>query len=146
MLPANQFNVLQRVAALHHRSLPVYLTYAPPWVPPNHEDRRQVIDEIAADHHELVERIVRILEAEGRPFSLGDFPMAYTDLNDLSLDFILTELVRYEERLQATLLTYREDLPADGIPGGIVDDAVRMASAHREILKNSPGDSPAMRP
>lgn len=146
MLSTPEYHVLQQVAALHHRSLPVYLTYARPWVRYGSEDRETVIEDIAADHHELVERILRVLEEDGRPVSLGDFPMAYTDLNDLSLDFILQELTRYEQQLETTLRGYQSRLVAESIPYGIVDYAVGMAQAHLQILQQSSGGSPAMRP
>lgn len=145
MLPIKEFQILNRIAALHHRSLPTYLTYARPWVKAGSEDRAAIIDDIAADHHDLVERILRVLEAEDRPIALGDFPMAYTDLNDLSLDFILQELTHYERRLLNTLEDIATWVDRDSDAFLLVNMAIGLAIGHLENLAEANGDSPAMK-
>lgn len=145
MLPTRQFEILNRIAALHHRSLPTYLTYARPWVKTGSESQAGIIEDIAADHHDLVQRILRVLEAEDRPVALGDFPMAYTDLNDLSLDFILQELTRYERRLLKTLEEIATWVDEDQPSYLVVNMAIGMAVGHLENLAQARGDSPAMK-
>lgn len=145
MLPVKQFEMLNRIAALHHRSLPTYLTYARPWVRSGSEAKAEIIEDIAADHHDLVQRILRTLEADDRPLSLGDFPMAYTDLNDLSLDFILQELTHYERRLLRTLEEIATWMDRDQSSYLLVNMAIGMAIGHLENLAETNGDSPAMK-
>jgi len=145
MLSIRQSEVLNRIAALHHRSLPTYLTYARPWVRSGSESKAGIIEDIAADHHDLVQRILRVLEADDRPVSLGDFPMAYTDLNDLSLDFILRELARYERRLLKTLEEMATWIDRDQSSYLLVNMAIGMAIGHLENLAEANGDSPAMK-
>lgn len=145
MLPAKQFELLNQVAALHHRSLPTYLTYARPWVRSGSEANAAIIEDIAADHHDLVQRILRVLEADDRPVMLGDFPMNYTDLNDLSLDFILQELMHYERRLLKTLEEIASWMDRDQSSYLLVNMAIGMAIGHLENLAEANGDSPAMK-
>ncbi len=145
MLPIKQFEMLNQIAALHHRSLPTYLTYARPWVRSGNEAKAEIIEDIAADHHDLVQRILRTLEADDRALSLGDFPMAYTDLNDLSLDFILQELTRYERRLLKTLEEMATWMDRDQPSYLLVNMAIGMAIGHLENLAEANGGSPAMK-
>lgn len=145
MLPAKQFELLNQVAALHHRSLPTYLTYARPWVRSGSEANAAIIEDIAADHHDLVQRILRVLEADDRPVMLGDFPMDYTDLNDLSLDYILRELMHYERRLLKTLEEIASWMDRDQSSYLLVNTAIGMAMGHLENLAEANGDSPAMK-
>jgi len=145
MLPVKQFELLNRVAVLHHRSLPTYLTYARPWVRAGSEAKAGIIDDMAADHHDLVQRILRVLEADDRPVMLGDFPMDYTDLNDLSLDFILQELTHYERRLLNTLQEIASWMDRDESSYLLVNMAIGMAMGHLENLAEANGDSPAMK-
>lgn len=145
MLPAKQFELLNRIAALHHRSLPTYLTYARPWVSAGCEAKAEIIDDIAADHHDLVQRILKVLEADDRPVALGDFPMDYTDLNDLSLDFILQELTHYERRLLKTLEEIASWMDREHSSYLLVNMAIGMAIGHLENLAEAQGDSPAMK-
>lgn len=145
MLPAKQFEMLNRIAALHHRSLPTYLTYARPWVKAGNESNADIIEDIAADHHDLVQRILRTLEADDRPVALGDFPMAFTDLNDLSLDYILQELKHYERRLLNTLEEIATWMDRDQPSYLLVSMAIGMAMGHLENLAEANGDSPSMK-
>ncbi|QDU77563.1 hypothetical protein Pan97_46340 [Bremerella volcania] len=145
MLSAKQYELLNRIAALHHRSLPTYLTYARPWVRIGSEAKAGIIEDIAADHHDLVQRILRVLEADGRPVMLGDFPMDYTDLNDLSLDFILREMTLYEHRLLQTLEEIATWMDRDQSSYLLVHMAIGMAMGHLENLADANGNSPAMK-
>lgn len=145
MLPTKEYEILNRVAALHHRSLPTYLTYARPWVQSGSEVKAAIIDDIATDHHDLVQRILRVLEADDRPVMLGDFPMDYTDLNDLSLDFILQELTRYERRLLRTLEEIATWMDRDHSSYLLVNTAIGMAMGHLDNLAEASGGSPAMK-
>ncbi|PQO30694.1 hypothetical protein C5Y96_14635 [Blastopirellula marina] len=145
MLPARQFELLNRIAALHHRSLPTYLTYARPWVSSGSESKAVIIDDIAADHHDLVQRTLRVLEADDRPVALGDFPMEYTDLNDLSLDFILQELTHYERRLLKTLEEIASWMDREQSSYFLVNMAIGMAMGHLENLAETKGGSPAVK-
>ncbi len=106
----------------------------------------RVIEDIAADHHELVEKILGVLREDGRPVLLGDFPLAFTNLNDLAFDFILKELIRYERHLKKTLETMVDEFPPGSVYRGVVDYALGMAAGHLQNLEDAQGDSPAMRP
>ena len=134
MLNWKQRELLNRVAAMHHRSLPTYLAYARPWVAAGCEDKALIIDDIAADHHDLVERILEVLEAADRPVSLGDFPMEYTSLNDLSLDYILQEVTRFEQRLLESLEDIATWLDRESTATRLVNLAIGMAKGHLQNL------------
>lgn len=143
MLPDDQHQLLNRIAALHHRSLPTYLTYAKPWVPTGREDEAHVIDDIAADHHDLVERVLLVLEKDDRPVHLGDFPMDYTDLNDLSLSFLLNELKIYERKLLATLEEIVPWTDKDGPAYRLANVAIGLAIGHLQNLEEIGSQSPS---
>lgn len=144
MLPDDQHQLLNRIAALHHRSLPTYLTYAKPWVPTGKEDEALVIDDIAADHHDLAERVLRELEKDDRPVHLGDFPMDYTDLNDLSLSFILNEIRIYERNLLATLEELVQWADKDGPVYRLANIAIGMTVGHLQNLEEMGNQSPSI--
>ena len=146
MLADDQHQLLNRMAALHHRSLPTYLTYARPWVPAGKEEQAFIIDDIAADHHDLVERVLHVLEKDDRPVHLGDFPMDYTDLNDLSLSFILNELKIYERKLLATLEELVEWADKEGPAYRLGNMAIGLAVGHLQNLEELGSQSPSIHP
>ncbi len=108
--------VLVRLFQRLYRSLPIYLAEAVPWTHPGGEQAQRVLAGIVADARGYCQRIAeRILQLRGR-LDLGEFPMEFTDLNMLSLDYLLTELVRWQkadvreiEQLSAELAQGSED-------------------------------------
>lgn len=141
MLADDQWQLLNRLAELHHRSLPTYLTYAKPWTPNGKEDDALVIDDIAADHHDLVERVLAVLERDDRAIHLGDFPMEYTSLNDLSFGFILNKLKAYERKLLDTLEELVDGAEKDGPADHLGNMAIGMAVGHLQNLEETDGPS-----
>ena len=108
--------ILGRLFVRLYRSLPMYLAEAEPWTHPGDEQAERVFAAIVADARFFCQRIAqRILQLRGR-LDLGEFPMEFTDLNLLSLDYLLTELVRWQkadilamEKLSAELADGSED-------------------------------------
>lgn len=145
MLADDQWQILSRLAALHHRSLPTYLTYAKPWIPTGKEDEALVIDDIAADHHDLVERILNVLERDDRAVHLGGFPMEYTSLNDLSFGFILNKLKVYHRQLLVTLEELMAEAEKDSPAYRLGNMAIGMAVGHLQNLEEMDGPSRAAR-
>jgi hypothetical protein len=75
------------------RSLAVYLADATPWIPPQRERLQVELAAMAADHREYGDRLAAlILDLHGR-IGLSGFPMEYSDLHDVSADFLLTRLI-----------------------------------------------------
>src|SRR4051794_15128100 len=82
-------DVLNRLLVLHERSLPVYLSYAPPDYLNTHPKIAQVLRQMADDHLRTVDRLgTLILESHGQ-LDHGEFPMSFTSLHDLSAEYLL---------------------------------------------------------
>jgi hypothetical protein len=135
MPEADTIAVLNRLLVLHNRSLPRYLESARPWLHSGDERSAQMLDLIAADHRLTVERVgSRILEHHGLP-DLGAYPMQFTDLHDLSLDYLLGELLARQRALVADLTGCVRQL--DGAPRdkALAEEALGAARGHLESLE-----------
>src|SRR5688572_16303229 len=91
-------DVLNRLLAILNRSLPMYLNDATPWTHPGDEQAAQTLQRIVEDQRRDLNRLAEfIIERSGR-IDPGQWPMEYTDLNFLSLDYLLHELVRHQQQ------------------------------------------------
>lgn len=128
-------DVLNRLLALHHRSLPQYLCSAPPWCTSRDEQADRVLRQVAQDQRLMVERLgSAVLTAGGRP-DLGEFPMSFTGLHDLSLVYLLGEVAR---RLQQEMPIIREcvsQLQHAPAARALAEEALGAAEGHLQNLQ-----------
>jgi hypothetical protein len=127
---------LNRLLQIHYRSLPMYLSSARPWVPRGHEKAAETLDLIVEDQKRMVEKISDELLSAGADIDTGEFPMVYTDLHDLSVDYLLTELVESQRNDVAAI----EDCVV-GLGGDpLAQEALGAAKGHLESLEEAVAD------
>src|SRR5690242_19802807 len=98
MPSAKTIDLLNELFAIENRSLPTYLADACPWTHPGDEPASQALVHILADQQQMVGRLGDLIDARGGRVDRGSFPMEYTDMNLLSLDFLVLELIRCQKR------------------------------------------------
>jgi hypothetical protein len=126
---------LNRLVAIHCRSFVQYLRWAKPYVPPGHEDELDTLAAIAADQDAMAERISRmILDAGALPRS-GEFPMEFTDLHDLDIDFLVAAAVRYHEHDLAAVQAIVEGLQGAPSARALAEEALGMSKGHIDSLR-----------
>lgn len=125
-----------------YRSLPMYLADATPWTHPGAEQARRVLTGIVADANLYCRRIAhRILQLRGR-LDLGEYPMEFTDLNMLSLDYLLTELVRWQKADIGTFEQIAAELPEGGEDQALAEEVLGNWRGHLQSLEELlPGPS-----
>ncbi|MBM4003718.1 MAG: hypothetical protein FJ295_10590 [Planctomycetes bacterium] len=97
-LSPNAVDLLNRLVAMHCRSLPVYLADTTPWGRPGQSDTLKVIREMAADHLATVDLLAELISESGERVETGGFPLVFTCYNDLSLDFLVRKTLEFQER------------------------------------------------
>jgi hypothetical protein len=128
-------DVLNRLLATLHRSLPMYLSDATPWTPPGDERATQTLARIVEDQRRDINRLAElILQRSGR-VETGRWPMEYTDLNFLSLDYLLRELVRYQQQLIAQIERCVALLSSDRHARELAEEVLGSEKAHLEALE-----------
>lgn len=89
---------LNRLLQLHARSLAVYLAECLPWTGPASQAKAAAVREIGQSQRDLADRIAeRIVALNGVP-DLGEFPLNFTGYNDLSVDYLVNELITRQRR------------------------------------------------
>src|SRR6516165_2114316 len=90
-------DVLSRLFQIVNRSLPMYLSGAEPWTHPGDESAAKALADMVADQKLYAGRIAEAILRERGRVDGGDFPMEFTELNMLSLDFLLGEMIRRQK-------------------------------------------------
>src|SRR5205807_2321530 len=96
--------LLQDMVRKEGRSLLQYVSESFPWTTHKNHQALPVLFEMAKEEEQGAAAIVRLLVANRvRPPYLGAYPMSYTTINYMSLDFLLPHLIDFENRRIAEL-------------------------------------------
>ncbi|NLY01608.1 MAG: hypothetical protein GXY83_36440 [Rhodopirellula sp.] len=112
-----------------YRSLPLYLDGKRHWAPRGREEIAGAVAEIARDYQAYIQRVAdRIYRWDGC-IEPGQFPLEFTAMHDLGLDYLLKELVERQRR----------DVVAIGRCAEAVSDCPEARALAEEILGNARG-------
>jgi hypothetical protein len=128
-------DVLNRLVVIHHRSLSHYLSYASPTWHRGNERAQEVLQSIAADQQDLVERLGEMIMDRDAVVRFGSFPMRFTAFHDLSFDYLLDQLLEHQHRDLASIGECVAELQADPMALALAQEARGMAKAHLELLE-----------
>lgn len=126
---------LHELLALTKRSFPQYMRHAQPYRRGNVADVLTTFNDIVNDQDLLVERIVGQLERRGHAPPSAEFPMEFTGLHDLALDYLLDRAIDYQQRDIAALEQLSDSLACHQTIRSLVDEAKGMARGHLQSLE-----------
>lgn len=127
-------SALNRLSVLHNRSLPVYLQYTTPWVESGREDVHELLLQIVADQQAVTDRVGTMILASHEQVDPGEFPIDYTSLHDLSIDYLLGLLVESQRAMVSECEQCVQELAADAMAQAVAQEAVGSAKAHLDSL------------
>ena len=127
--------LLNHLLAIVGRSFPQYLQYSRPYIPPGRSDVVETIQAIAVDQDGLADRITLMLREAEAPIHAGDFPMEYTDVHDLGIDYLVGMAVEYQQQDVQLISDLVEQLQASPAAKSLTEEALGMAKGHLESLK-----------
>ena len=137
----DNLDVLNDLLILHNRSLIAYLSDAVPYVGRGEEPVAEQLRSMAQDHRAMVDRLGRnILELRGA-VNHGVFPIQFTDLHDLSLEYLLGELICRQQSAIENIETCVERVQGDPELKGVAEEALGEAKAHLDVLKELCGQT-----
>jgi hypothetical protein len=135
MSPPSTIEILNRLLVLHERSLPVYLSYAPPHQLAADGKAKAVLDQIVVDQRRTIDRLGTIIIDSGGAADYGEFPMAFTSLHDLSLDYLLKLLIERQQKLITACERLTDLLNMAPYAQAAAREAVGEAKGHLENLQ-----------
>lgn len=126
---------LNRLLALAGCSFPQYLQFSRPYIPPGRSDFVDTLDAIAEDQVVLGDRITQMLIDADASIRTGDFPMEFTDMHDLGIEFLVNAAIAYQEQDVDTSEDIVEKLQASPAAKSLAEEALGMAKGHLESLR-----------
>jgi hypothetical protein len=91
--------VLNRLLITLYRSFPMYLAdTAAVWTHAGDDEAKETVGSVASDYRMYSQRLIDLLQERPTAFGLGEYPMAFTDTHDLSLDYLISELIFYQRQ------------------------------------------------
>ena len=135
MSPPSTTEILNRLLVLHERSLPMYLSYAPPAGLARNPKAKAVLDQIVADQQRTVDRLATVILESNGVIDHGEFPMTFTSLHDLSLSYLLKLLIDRQEKTIAACERLADALNTAPYAQAAAREAVGEAKGHLENLQ-----------
>jgi hypothetical protein len=127
--------LLNRLLAVVGRSFPQYLQYSRPYIPPGRSNLKETIDSIVDNQNGMVERISQLLYDAERPPRYGEFPMEYTDMHDLDIDYLIGAAITYQQQDIASIHAIAEQLQLAPAAQALAEEALGMAKGHLDSLE-----------
>ncbi|MAT71115.1 MAG: hypothetical protein CMJ58_16500 [Planctomycetaceae bacterium] len=128
-------NLLNRLLAILCKSFPQYLRWSRPFVPAGRGEVMEAIGSIADDQDRLADRVSRMIDEAGYPPRDGEFPMEFTDMHDLGIDFLINAAVAYQEQDVETISKLVDRLQTAPAGKAIAEEALGMAKGHLDTLR-----------
>jgi hypothetical protein len=139
-------NLLNRLLAIHQRSFPMYLCSAPPFTGEPDEMASDTLAQIVDDQTVMAKRITSLIVSSGGQPESGDFPMEFTDMHDLTIDFIVRRAVGYQVQDVASITACVDALRLSPVAHALAEEALGMAKGHLESLEEATiGNASAVR-
>lgn len=131
----NTVQLLNRLLAIHGGSLPMYLDSAPPHR--QHGDGRvwEAIQHVIDDQKLMIDKIADYVESlDGTP-NMGEFPMEFTALHDLSMEFITQKAIQRQKNEVALIEQISSDLEPGSQARALSQESLGAAKAHVQSLQ-----------
>ncbi|VAX39895.1 hypothetical protein MNBD_PLANCTO02-2296 [hydrothermal vent metagenome] len=140
-----QNSLLNDVLVNLHRSLLQYMGECSPWVPVDESEKMEQVKELIRFQHSAVIQIEELLEFRRTPVDFGLYPVEYTDLQFLSLSYLLKESLLDAKADEKIILQAIEDSFDDVDAKSRLNQALEIQQeviANLELLISKPKTSP----
>jgi hypothetical protein len=136
MPDAHRNRTLNQALIILHRSLPMYLSHAAPWVAYGNDEAISTLDRIVADGKDGVRRLTELLNERRHTIELGEFPMDFTGLHDVAIDFLVKQLVSHQKHQVDFLESCAQRLAADYEGHSLVEEIANRSRRHLDSLQS----------
>jgi hypothetical protein len=135
MADQNVVDPLNRLLALHSRSLPMYLASAQPWFPELDSDAERVLRHLADDQRMMVDQIGAVILDIGGLVQPSEFPMEFTDLHDLSIEYLLPLVAARQQEELGQMRQIAHQVRHHPTARAVAEEALGAAPAHLDNLR-----------
>ncbi len=140
MNPIEATAALNRLLHVLCRSLPAYLADARYWTRIDCRSLQVAVDRLVNDQQAYAQQVAEAIGRLGGRPNPGRFPAEFAAKNDLSLEFLLQEIVGDQEQAVIMIEHSAVLLEADPALHSLAEEILGNAKGHLDILKELLGD------
>lgn len=135
-MPAEtSLDVLNRLLRIVYRSLPMYLANTSPWTSRRDGQAEAVLARLVADSKHYAQKLADAILDRNGILETGSFPIEYADVHDLSLDYMVGELIESQHRNIAAIGRCVTALGRDRAARALAEEVLGNARGHLESLE-----------
>jgi len=112
----------------------MYLISAPPHRQYGDEKAWDALRHVIDDQKLTCDKLADFIETEGGTPSLGEFPMEFTDMHDLSMEYIVNNVLKRQKNAVETIEALSGQLEAGSQARALAQEALGAAKAHVESV------------
>ena len=127
--------VLNRLLGLLCRSLPAYLANVKTLGLPEGERIRTALNRLVVDQQMYAQRVAETITRCGGLPSPGRFPSEFAAKNDLSIEFLLREIIACHDRDVVAIAQCVGQLEGDSTLHALAEEILGNAKGHLDILQ-----------
>jgi hypothetical protein len=133
-MSTSKIDLLNELLVIHSCSLPSYLGSWKPWARQGDQQSLRVLRNMSAEHSRMADRIARVITRYGGYPDRGSFPMLFTDMHDLSTDYIVRNVREFQKRDLRRIEEIAESLAAYPDAHAVAQECLGAAKAHLDLL------------
>jgi hypothetical protein len=126
--------VLGRLSANLNRSLANYLSDAVPYFAGANNDVGTTLQLIVKNQRDMVERLNDLIVENGGAVENGHFPIHFSGLHDLGIDYLIDGLVSHQEATIVEIEKMRDELALAPHARALAEETLGEAKGHLDSL------------
>jgi len=135
MSSPNITHLLNRLLGIISRSFPQYLQFSRPYIPPGRKEVVETLESIVTDQSGIEDRICQMIQDADQLPRRGEFPMEFTDVHDLGIDYLLQASIGYQQQDIVSISELVEQLQLAPAAKSLAEEALGMAKGHLQSLQ-----------
>lgn len=128
-------DVLNRLLRIVFRSLPMYLVNTSPWTSRGDGRAEAVLGQLVSDSRHYSQRIADMILDRNGVLEHGSFPIGFADVHDLSLDYLIGEIIEAQRNDVARIEQCVKLLANDRAAKALAEEVLGNARGHLESLE-----------
>jgi hypothetical protein len=128
-------HLLNRLLGIVSRSFLQYLKFSQPYVPPGRKEVLEVLETMVTDQNSMADRISQMVMDQKELARTGEFPMEFTDLHDLDIDFLIGRAMVYQRQDIELIGQLLHQLQLSPAAKSLAEETLGMAKGHLQSLQ-----------
>ncbi len=128
-------HLLNRLLGIVSRSFLQYLNFSRPYISPGHREVMEVLAAMVTDQDRMADRISQMVTDDRELPRRGEFPMGFTDMHDLEIDFLVRVAMDYQQQDVVSIGQLAQQLQRLPAAKALAEETLGMAKGHLQTLE-----------